>query len=322
MPSLAQGYGQGLLSGLEMQERQRRMRQADLLDEYRKEQIADIRWEREKEKKSLLAQIKAEEKEAKRQEMMGDIATVGAGGLVSGEQFMGSILGGEETPPETKQRLTSIMDYVPGLTSGEQFKRTRVEEKVEGAPGVRPWYETYLGGEEMGEAARVAGGLEQGAAGRAGRKENMQETLRRLGSGDPFLQEWGDVQWMISKGYTIDVKNGRWNYTGKIPTASSLMNMANKLEEEAFLLDVEERVVVEDLAEQIRAMAEVQIERRSPDEDERGAPVKLPPALVKELGKFESFEGWYNNLPEDEQTELEAEPETLKAIKNWYAVPR
>lgn len=320
MPSLAQGYGQGLLSGLEIQERQRRLRQADLLDEYRKEQIADIRWEREKEKKGLLAQIKAEEEQAKQKEMVGDIATVEAGGLRTGEQFMQSILAGEETPPETKERLTSIMDYVPGLTSAEQFKRTRVEEKVEGAPGVRPWYETYLSPEEMRKVA-MEGGIRPSATGRAGRKETMQETLRRLGSGDPSLQEWGDVQWMLSKGYTIDAENRRYDYTGKIPTTSSLMNLATKLEDKAFLLDVEERVALEDLAEQIRAMAEVQIERRSPDEDEK-PPIELPSSLVSELGGFESFEDWYDNLPGDARTELEAEPETLKAIKDWYAVPR
>lgn len=164
MPSLAQGYGGGLLSGLEIMERKRRLQQDELLDEYRREQLQDIRWGREKEKKSLLAQIKEKEEMAKRQELIGDIAAIEAGGLRTGEQFMRSILGGEETPPETKERLTSVMDYVPGLSLGDQFKRTRVKEKVEGAPGTRPWGVSEIGEGEIPQAARMALGLEPKAA--------------------------------------------------------------------------------------------------------------------------------------------------------------
>ena len=214
MPSLAQRYGQGLLSGLEIQERQRRMRQADLLDEYRKEQIADIRWEREKEKKGLLAQIKAEEEQAKRQEMIGDIATVEAGGLRSGEQFMRSILAAGEIPPETKERLTSIMDYVPGLTSEEQFKRTRVEKKVEGAPAVRPWYETYLGEKEMGEAARVAGELEPGAKAETEKTISAEaQMLDRYAGISPEELEQIAPEMIVKyrrRGYEWNAEQGAW----------------------------------------------------------------------------------------------------------------
>jgi len=53
-----------------------------------------------------------------------------------------------------------------------------------------------------------------------------------------------------------------------------------------------------------------------------GVTVELPPALIGELKNFETFEDWYDNLPEDAQAELDTEPETLKAIKNWYVIPR
>lgn len=275
MPSLAQRYGQGLLSGLEIQERQRRLRQADLLDEYRKEQIADIRWEREKEKKGLLAQIKAEEEQAKQKEMIGDIATVEAGGLRTGPQFMQSILAGEETPPETKERLTSIMDYVPGLTLGEQFKRTRVEEKVEGAPGAIPFLGQYLPEEIRPEAAEMAYGFKPKAGVETTRATLVKEDIERYmnipeDQRTPFQQQ------------SID----------KYFRATGVSSLVDQVFGEIGVGEGEER------------------------------PGELPPSLIDELGKFESFEDWYNGLSEDAQAELEAEPETLKAIRDWYAVPQ
>lgn len=186
MPSLAQGYGGGLLSGLEIMERKRRLQQDELLDEYRREQLQDIRWGREKEKKSLLAQIKEKEEMAKRQELIGDIAAIEAGGLRTGEQFMRSILGGEETPPETKERLTSVMDYVPGLSLEDQFKRTRVAEKVEGAPGARPWGVSEIGEGEIPRAARMALGLEPKAA----TPTLPADWLKAPGKQESAVQKW------------------------------------------------------------------------------------------------------------------------------------
>lgn len=218
MPSLAQGYGRGLLLGLQLEEAKRQRKSQELLDEYRQEQLADIRWGREKEKKSFLAQIKEKEEKAKQDELIGDIAIVDALGLRTGSQFMRSILAGEETPPETKQRLTSIMDYVPGLGLEEQFKRRRVEEKVEGAPGVRPWYETYLGGEEMRGAAKVAGGL--GAKVGAERVTPSWQADRALFSKTPSQMTVEEYRIALSKGREWDPKKGAW-----IPTRVTGLNL-------------------------------------------------------------------------------------------------
>lgn len=210
MPSLAQGYGRGLLLGLQFEEAKRQRKSQELLDEYRREQLADIRWGREKEKKSFLAQIKTEEETAKQEKLITDIATMDALGRMSGESFMKSLLIGERTPPETKERLTSIMDYVPGLSSEEQFKRIRVGEKVEGAPGVRPWYETYLGGEEMRGAAKVAGGLEPKEF-----KKGAYE--RQLLEADPSELTEGQERYLKGLGYWYDPQSRTWLKKANLP---------------------------------------------------------------------------------------------------------
>lgn len=75
-------------------------------------------------------QLTGEREEAKRQELTTDIATVEAGGRMSGRSFMKSLLVGEETPPETKTRLTSIMDYKPGEGFEGQFKPAKSEKTL------------------------------------------------------------------------------------------------------------------------------------------------------------------------------------------------
>lgn len=50
--------------------------------------------------------------------------------------------------------------------------------------------------------------------------------------------------------------------------------------------------------------------------------IELPETLIGELQGFESFDEWYDSLPVDAQEELSQEPETLRAIRDWYAVSR
>jgi len=64
MPSLAQGYGRGLLFGIEQLEKQQRMKQADLLDEIRRGQLQDM----EVQRKGLLFKLKEAEFDLKEKE--------------------------------------------------------------------------------------------------------------------------------------------------------------------------------------------------------------------------------------------------------------
>lgn len=174
MPSLAQGYGQGLLSGLEMQERQRRLKEGELTDEFLRERIEDMRFQR----KTLMSQLKEEEAEKKRQVEEKEIQTGVAhlGMQPGGSYTVGKLL--EEAPETVRKPLHSALDLVPGLTSGQQLQRTRVEEKVEGAPGVRPWGVSEIEESKIPQAARMALGFEPKAKAEKAPEELVGRTER------------------------------------------------------------------------------------------------------------------------------------------------
>jgi len=59
MPSLAQGYGKGLLLGLQLEEAKRQRQRDELSDAFLRERLEDMRFQR----KALLSQLKREEEE-------------------------------------------------------------------------------------------------------------------------------------------------------------------------------------------------------------------------------------------------------------------
>jgi len=174
MPSLAQGYGQGLLSGLEMQERQRRLKEGELTDEFLRERIEDMRFKR----KTLMSELKQAEKQAKRQEEEEEIRTgIAHLGMQPGAPYTVEKLL-EEAPETVREPLYDALGLVPGLTSGQQLQRTRVEEKVEGAPGAIPFLGQYLPEEIRPEAAEMAYGFKPKAGAEKAPEELVGRTKR------------------------------------------------------------------------------------------------------------------------------------------------
>jgi hypothetical protein len=187
MPSVARSVGEGLLMGLRLKEAERNRQRDELMDEMRREQLEDLRFQR----KTLLSQLKQGEEEAKRQEMIADIAAIEAGGLRSGEQFMRSILAGEQTPLETKQRLASIMDYVPGLSSEEQFRRMGDKSGLSTIRHVtsEPFWWPGATEEERGAYRRMESGLEPRPRQLSGSLQKFLLTHQR----DPDTGKWVEM---------------------------------------------------------------------------------------------------------------------------------
>lgn len=271
MPSLAQGYGQGLLLGLQLEERKRRLKEGELTDEFLRERIEDVRFQR----KTLMSQLKEQEAEKKRQVEEKEIQTGVAhlGMQPGGEYTVGKLL--EEAPETVREPLYSALDLVPGLTSGEQLQRTRVEEKVEGAPRAVPFLGQYLPEEIRPEAAEMAYGFKPKAG--AGITRRMTDAERA----EAYSQISEDQRTSFQQNFL----NKYFRATGR-----------SSLEDQIF--------------------GEIGV---GEDEERPGG---LPPSLIDELGEFESFEDWYDSLSPDAQEELDIEPETLKAIRDWYAVPQ
>lgn len=150
MPSLAQGYGRGLMLGLQLQDAERQRGWDELRQSLLSEQIEDIREER-KRKKGILDTISkfpelqgafglaeagvpwgtAKEAtgyvppaEQKKQTMMGDLTQLQS---VYGQGIVPGILGHHNVPTETKGRMAGMFplkQMFPGMYPEEEKKAT------------------------------------------------------------------------------------------------------------------------------------------------------------------------------------------------------
>lgn len=135
MPSLAQGYGRGLLLGLQLEEAKRRKQRDELSDEFLKERLEDMRFQR----KTLLREQKEQEEE-KREAKIKEIHTghdIGGRGME-----LSNILAAVShvTPAQREiavadfyEREGTMPSYVPGLVSPKVPKKpTWSEQEREG----------------------------------------------------------------------------------------------------------------------------------------------------------------------------------------------
>jgi len=150
---------------------------------------------------------------------------------------------------------------------------------------------------------------------------------RQLLEADPADLTEGQERYLKGKGFWYDPKSRTYLKKANLP--SGLLEALER-EEESFEIPtftpsgaaVEVPEGLEDLdlsnfGRGVGAIPEISLPGRpTPFE------IELPESLISELQGFDSFDAWYDSLPTDAREELSQEPETLRAIRDWYAVSR